>query len=182
MLDLQPGVHLEEDRSCGPGRRRTRPCRPNRSRPPWPARPPARPSPARVAASSNGEGASSITFWFRRWIEHSRSPRWMTLPCLSPSTWISMWRGSIDELLDEDPVVAEARRRPPSAAGRSLRATSAVESGDAHALAAAAGRSLDHHRIADLGGDLHRLVRVGDDARDGRAPSRRRPRPRASSI
>ena len=36
--------------------------------------------------------------------------------------------------------------------------------GDAHALAAAAGRGLDHHRIADLGGDLQRLVLVGDDA------------------
>ncbi len=28
-----------------------------------------------VAASRKGEGASSMTFWFRRWIEHSRSPR-----------------------------------------------------------------------------------------------------------
>ena len=36
--------------------------------------------------------------------------------------------------------------------------------GDAHALAAAAGRSLDHHRIADLVGDLHRRVVVLDDA------------------
>ena len=47
----------------------------------------------RVFSSSSGEGASSMTFWLRRWIEHSRSPRWMMLPCLSPSTWISMWRG-----------------------------------------------------------------------------------------
>ncbi len=47
----------------------------------------------RVAASRKGEGASSITFWFRRWIEHSRSFRWTMWPCLSPSTWISMWRG-----------------------------------------------------------------------------------------
>ncbi len=29
----------------------------------------------RVAASRKGDGASSITFWCRRWIEHSRSPR-----------------------------------------------------------------------------------------------------------
>ena len=34
----------------------------------------------RVAASSSGDGASSMTFWLRRWIEHSRSPRWMTDP------------------------------------------------------------------------------------------------------
>jgi hypothetical protein len=30
---------------------------------------------ARRFASRKGEGASSTTFWFRRWIEHSRSPR-----------------------------------------------------------------------------------------------------------
>ena len=29
----------------------------------------------RVFSSRNGLGASSITFWWRRWIEHSRSPR-----------------------------------------------------------------------------------------------------------
>ncbi len=29
----------------------------------------------RVASSMKGDGASSITFWWRRWIEHSRSPR-----------------------------------------------------------------------------------------------------------
>ncbi len=39
------------------------------------------------------EGASSMSFWWRRWIEHSRSPRWTTLPLLSAITWISMWRG-----------------------------------------------------------------------------------------
>ena len=31
---------------------------------------------AMVAAGSAADGASSITFWWRRWIEHSRSPRW----------------------------------------------------------------------------------------------------------
>ena len=39
-----------------------------------------------------------------------------------------------------------------------------VGPGDAHALAAAAGGRLDHHRIADLLGNLHRLVRRADDA------------------
>ena len=29
----------------------------------------------RVFSSRNGDGASSITFWWRRWIEHSRSLR-----------------------------------------------------------------------------------------------------------
>ncbi len=34
--------------------------------------------------------------------------------------------------------------------------------GDAHALAAAAGRCLDHDGVADLLGDLHRLVGIGN--------------------
>jgi hypothetical protein len=29
----------------------------------------------RVSGSRKGDGASSMTFWLRRWIEHSRSPR-----------------------------------------------------------------------------------------------------------
>ena len=38
--------------------------------------------------------ASSMSFWCRRWIEHSRSPRWTTLPLVSAMIWISMWRGA----------------------------------------------------------------------------------------
>ncbi len=34
-----------------------------------------------------------------------------------------------------------------------------------HALAAAAGRGLHHHRIADLAGDLHCLIAVGNRLR-----------------
>jgi len=37
-----------------------------------------------------GEGDSSRIFWCRRWIEHSRSPRWTRLPWPSPRIWISM--------------------------------------------------------------------------------------------
>ena len=40
-----------------------------------------------------GEGASSITFWWRRCSEQSRSPRWTAPPLPSPKTCISMWRG-----------------------------------------------------------------------------------------
>ena len=43
-------------------------------------------------------------------------------------------------------------------------ATSALRMRDAHALAAAAGGSLDHHGIADLVGDLHRVPVIVDDA------------------
>jgi hypothetical protein len=45
-----------------------------------------------------------------------------------------------------------------------------VVEGDAQALAAAAGRRLDHHRVADVLGDLHRLLGGLDGfvvARDG---------------
>ena len=41
---------------------------------------------SRVFASTAGEGDSSISFWWRRWMLHSRSPRCMTSPYLSPST------------------------------------------------------------------------------------------------
>mmetsp|Transcript_16628 Transcript_16628/g.27222 ORF Transcript_16628/g.27222 Transcript_16628/m.27222 type:complete len:314 (+) Transcript_16628:135-1076(+) len=55
----------------------------------------------------------------------------------------------LDELLDEHAVVAEAAARLLHAqpvAGHHL----LVVPGDAHALAAAAGRGLDHHRVADF--------------------------------
>ncbi len=34
-----------------------------------------------AAGLTAGEGASSSSFWCRRWMEHSRSPRISTLPC-----------------------------------------------------------------------------------------------------
>ena len=40
-----------------------------------------------------GAGASSSTFWCRRWVEQSRSKKWRTAPWWSPITWTSMWRG-----------------------------------------------------------------------------------------
>ena len=86
-----------------------------------------------------------------------------------------------DEFLDEDAVVAEGGRGfrlRPRKAFRHL----AGRMGDAHALAAAAGRRLDHHRIADLVGDLHGMRRVFDDRRDGRERSRPSPRPPPSST
>ena len=69
----------------------------------------------------------------------------------------------LDIFLDEHAVVAEARL------GLRLRRVEAflhlfAAIGDAHALAAAAGRRLDHHRIADLVGDLGRLLGVLDHA------------------
>ena len=67
----------------------------------------------------------------------------------------------LDVFLDEHPIVGERRL---GLIGRRHEAFPrlAVVVGDAHALAAAAGRRLDHHRIADLLGDLHRLLGVGE--------------------
>ena len=57
-----------------------------------------------------------------------------------------------DELLEEHPIVAERGARLAPRALERLAQIALVER-DAHALAAAAGRRLDHHRVADLGGD-----------------------------
>ncbi len=46
----------------------------------------------RVSGVIVGAGASSSTFWWRRWVEQSRSKRWTVLPWLSASTCTSMWR------------------------------------------------------------------------------------------
>ena len=86
----------------------------------------------------------------------------------------------LDIFLDEHAIVAEARLglapRRGEALGDLLGAI-----GDAHALAAAAGGGLDHDRIADLLGDLDRLLGVSRSRRDGRARSRPWPWRRASS-
>mmetsp|Transcript_24573 Transcript_24573/g.79035 ORF Transcript_24573/g.79035 Transcript_24573/m.79035 type:complete len:229 (+) Transcript_24573:1072-1758(+) len=80
----------------------------------------------RVSSSSRHDGDSSITFWLRRWMEHSRSGKATTLPCLSPSTWISMWRGSSTNFsmkMRSSPNALLASfldRRKPSSASSSL--------------------------------------------------------------
>src|SRR5918995_2428517 len=45
-------------------------------------------------AVADGAGDSSISFWWRRCTEQSRSNRWITLPSASASTCTSTWRGS----------------------------------------------------------------------------------------
>jgi len=47
----------------------------------------------RSSGDTAGEGLSSMSFWWRRWTEHSRSPKWSTLPCSSATIWISTCRG-----------------------------------------------------------------------------------------
>ena len=68
-----------------------------------------------------------------------------------------------DELLDEHAVVAEGRLGLGLGAGEAFLHL-AFGIGDAHALAAATGGSLDHDGVADLARDPHGLIRVLDDA------------------
>ena len=73
--------------------RRTRPFRRRHSRPHAPPPPPPRPWPSRCASDRPGAGASSITFWWRRCAEQSRSNRCTTLPWVSANTCTSICRG-----------------------------------------------------------------------------------------
>ena len=47
----------------------------------------------RTSSGSPGAGVSSMSFWWRRWAEQSRSPIHTTWPCWSAKICISMWRG-----------------------------------------------------------------------------------------
>ncbi len=80
----------------------------------------------------------------------------------------------LDEFLDEHAVVAKARQ--PLALGRLESLTHVLLAvRQPHPLAAAAGRSLHHHRITDLARDPHRLVGIGnlaEIARHHRHPRR----------
>jgi hypothetical protein len=70
-------------------------------------------------------------------------------PCLSASTWISIWRGCVTnfsmKMRSSPKLFAASFFEDSKAFARLL-----IVPGDAHALAAAAGAGLDHHRIADL--------------------------------
>ena len=111
---------------------------------------------------SSADGASSTIFWCRRCRLHSRSPRWITLPCASAMTWISMCRGvatSRSTSSVSSPNEPRASRRADAMAAAS--SSGAVHL--AHALAAAAGARLEQHRVADLldGQRQRRVVQPG---------------------
>ncbi|CPU67575.1 Uncharacterised protein [Mycobacteroides abscessus] len=50
-------------------------------------------SSASCAALRNGAGASSTSFWWRRWSEQSRVDTTTTVPCSSARHWVSTCRG-----------------------------------------------------------------------------------------
>ena len=121
VLDLQPGVHLEEEELAG-GVVDQELDRAGRlvadARAPAAARP--RPSPPAGRRRRRGDGDSSMIFWWRRWIEHSRSPR-----CTSAAVGVAEdldldVAGPGDVALEEDPVVAEAAGRLAPGGGHRL--------------------------------------------------------------
>src|SRR5262249_44620104 len=83
-----------------------------------------------------------------------------------------------DEFLDEQPIVAEGGFGFRTRARKTL-GDLGLGTRDPHALAAAACRCLDHHRISDLVRDLHRVLDVSDHAKmtgnGGHFGLRRRP-------
>ncbi len=128
VLHLQAGVHLHKielpvlDQQKFDGAQRSV------IRPPWQPWPPPRSSCSRVRRPAPVEGHSSISFWFLRWMEHSRSPRQTTLPCASQSSCTSMCLAVVQELFHVDrrrrqrraeaSREADAGRRPPAPPGR----------------------------------------------------------------
>ena len=138
---------------------------------------------SRSAGSRPGAGATSTTFWLRSCTEQSRSWRWTTWPWASARICTSMWRGrstsrSTNSAPSPNAAVASLRHRSNA---------SAIVAGPAHgahAPPAAAGRRLEHHRVADLArrlgrvvGRRHRARRAGHDRDAERAGQLRGPGP-----
>src|SRR4051812_28772914 len=98
-------------------------------------------------SSTAGAGDSSISFWWRRWTEQSRSPRWMTLPCSSASTCTYV-AGVGEVALDVDGRVVEELLALAGGALEGLLELFLLER-DPEPLAAAAPGRLDRDRIAD---------------------------------
>ena len=116
---------------------------------------------------TNGDGASSTTFWCRRWIEQVAFVEIDDVAVLVAEQLDLDVARLLDELLDEHAIVAEARQ---SLAPGRLEAVADIGFGPCqpHALTAAARRRLHHHRIADLGGNAHGMRGVGDLADEAR--------------
>ena len=112
-----------------------------------------------------------MIFWWRRWIEHSRSPRATTVPWMSPRICTSTWRPRSTKRSTNtvpSPNAAAASRR--ALATASARASGS--SHDPHPPSAAAGRRLHQHRKADR---CHRGRRVGRVAVEGDVVEHRHP-------
>ena len=188
MLDLQPRVHLEEveaavlveqelDRA-GVGvadRARDAAAAPTSS-------------PARIAGVTASDGVSSTTFWWRRWIEHSRSTNGSTVPWWSASSCTSMCRGRDQAALEIDGGVAER--------GAGLRARRAHGAGQVRRIGRPCAcpcrrrrpppsRAADSRSRRRRRGDLgvrHARRRAASRCRARPARRRASPRPRAAVL
>ncbi len=97
-----------------------------------------------------------MSFWCRRWMLHSRSPRWTSVPNASPRTWTSTCRGRSTKRSSSSrssPNDAEASRR----AAASASARSSGRADDPHPATTAARARLDQQRVADAGRALEQL-------------------------
>ena len=149
VLDLHARVHLEEVEACPWRRRGTRTCPRRRSRRPWPPRTPPRPS---------APASSAVDAVRRRLLDHllvSALDRALALEevddvavRVAEHLDLDVAR-LLDELLDVDASRRRTRTWPRCARARRSAARPCVAH-EAHALAAAAGRGLDHDRQADL--------------------------------
>ena len=103
----------------------------------------------------------------RRWIEHSRSPQIDAVAVLVAQHLNLDMARVFDKLFNEKPIIAKRgcglRARPVEAFAHLIGIV-----GDAHALATAAGRCLDHHRIADFLGNAHSIIGGVEDAKIAR--------------
>ena len=69
---------------------------------------------ARISGVTSTDGDSSTTFWLRRWVEQSRSPRCTPWPWRSKSTWTSTCRAptsSRSRMSRSSPNARSASRR-----------------------------------------------------------------------
>ena len=145
VLDLEAGVHLQEEEPLGcRGRRGTRRSRRRGSRSRRPAWRAASCSAARHLGRDGrpGAGASSITFWWRRCTEQSRFAEDDSVPEPVADDLHLDVAAALDVGLDEDRAVAEA----PTGLGLGRRDLGVEVLGpayDAHAATAAAGAGLD---------------------------------------
>ena len=120
-----------------------------------------------MSSSSSGDGASSIDFLIAA-LDRALALAEMDDVAMLVAEHLDFDVAGIDdEFFDEDAVVAE---RGLCFRLRKLETfrNFGARMRDAHALAAAAGGRLDHHRIADLVGDLHRVLLVLDHAEEAR--------------
>ena len=111
MLDLEAGVHLEEEEVAAIGHQeldgagadvadRGRDLQRGRSQPL-----------AQRAGVTDGPGDSSMIFWLRRWDEQSRSPRWT--PCavrVEEDLHLDVAR-PLEQPLEDEPIVPERAAR-----------------------------------------------------------------------